>query len=91
MPKSYRPRRRGGDLYRVRRADLAPDEVDGVPVVAPAVAIRDAIGDDAGADFVEQTIRRAEARELIGRQTTARLAVALYDRGATPTKRPTTR
>jgi predicted transcriptional regulator of viral defense system len=94
VPKSYRPRRQGGDLYRVRRADLAPDEVDevdGVPVVTPAVAIRHAVGDGVGADFVEQAIRRAEARELIGRQTAARLAVALYDRGATPTKRATTR
>lgn len=85
VPTSYRPRRQGGELYRVRRVKLPPaevDEVDGVPVVTPAVAIRQAIDDGVPADLVEQAIRRAEARELIGRQTSARLLVALYDRGA---------
>lgn len=94
VPKSYRPRRQGGDLYRVRRTDLAADEVDevdGIPVVTPAVAIRQAVRDGVAADLVEQAIRRAEARELIGRQTAARLAVALYDRATTPTTRAATR
>lgn len=85
VPKSYRPRRQGGELYRVRRVDLDAgdiDEVDGVPVVTPAVAIRQAIDSGVPADLIEQAVRRAEARELIGRQTSARLLVALYDRGA---------
>lgn len=85
VPTSYRPRRQGGDHYRVRRVDLVPDdvdEVDGVPVVTPAVAIRQAIDDGVPTDLVEQAVRRSEARELIGRQTSARLLVALYDRGA---------
>lgn len=84
VPTSYRPRRQGGELYRVRRIDLMPDdvdEVDGVPVVTPAVAIRQTIDGGVPADLVEQAVRRAEARELIGRQTSARLLVALYDRG----------
>ncbi len=87
VPTSYRPRRAGGELYRVRRVNLTPDEVDevdGVPVVTPAVAIRQVINRGGPADVVEQAIRRAEARELIGHQTSARLRVALYDRG-TPT------
>ncbi len=88
VPMTYRPRRQGGELYRVRRMGLTPEEVDevnAVPVVTPAVAIRQATGDGVPADLVEQAIRRAEARELIGRQTSARLLVALYDRGSTTT------
>lgn len=46
VPPPYRPRRKDGDLYRVhqiRLTDADLDETHGVPVVTPAVAIRQAI------------------------------------------------
>lgn len=56
------------------------DEVHRVPVVSPALAIRQAIDWGVAGDMIEQAIRRAQAREHIGTQTAARLLVRLYDR-----------
>ena len=55
----------------------------GVPVVSPALAIRQAIDWGVPGDLVEQAIRRAQAREHLGTQTAARLLVRLYDRAPT--------
>lgn len=85
VPSPYNPRRQAGDLYRVRRGritDADRDEVDGVPTVTTALAIRQAIDDGVAGDMIEQAIHRAQARELIGTETAARLRVALYDRNA---------
>lgn len=85
VPRGYRPRRAGGDLYQITRIDFAAgerDEVDGVPVAAPATAILHTIGHGTDGDLVAQAIRRAVARELIGELTAARLTVALADRSA---------
>jgi predicted transcriptional regulator of viral defense system len=81
----YRPRRGNGQLYvvhHVRVADEDRDHVDGVAVVSPAVAIRQAIDWGVAGDMIEQAIHRAEAGEHIGRQTAARLRVRLYDRSS---------
>jgi len=87
VPPDYNPRGRGGERYQVqrRRLDAADqDEVQGVPTVTPAIAIRQAIAHGLAGDLVEQAITRAQAREHIGTETAARLRVALYDRNATP-------
>lgn len=42
VPREYAPRRRGGELYRVWRRNLAPSSLahyDGLPVVHPAASI----------------------------------------------------
>lgn len=83
VPRNYVPRKQHGELYVVVTETLTPDEVDeaeGIPVAAPKVAIRQAIDQGLGADLIEQAIARAQARELIGTETAARLRVALYDR-----------
>jgi len=94
LPPEYRPRRRGGELYKLQHVRLAPDDVDqldGVPVVTPAVAIRQAIGAGTPADLIEQAVRRGQAREHFGNQTAARLLVALYDRPTADTDGKATR
>jgi predicted transcriptional regulator of viral defense system len=87
----YRPRRSDGRLYVVHHVRVAEDdryEVHGVPVVSPALAIRQAIDWGIPGDMIEQAVHRAEAREHIGKQTAARLRVHLYDRASsTVTKR----
>jgi len=86
VPPDYNPRGKGGERYHVHRHRLAAtdqDEVHGVPVVTPAVAIRQAIAQGLAGDLVEQAITRAQAREYIGTETAARLRVKLYDRNAT--------
>ncbi len=89
----YRPRRSDGHLYvvhHVRVADEDRDEAHGVAVVAPALAIRQAIDWGIPGDMIEQAVHRAEAREHIGKQTAERLHAHLYDRArTTKTKRGT--
>ena len=46
VPRTYAPRRRGGELYRIWRRTIAPGavtHVDGVPVVRAADSIRDCL------------------------------------------------
>ena len=83
LPPKYRPRRAGGELYEIHHVvidEADRDEVHGVPVVSPVLAIRQAIDWGVAGDMIEQAIRRAQAREHIGTQTAARLLVRLYDR-----------
>ena len=92
VPPGYRPKARGGENYKIHHRRLDPgdiDEVQGVPTVTPAIAIRQAIAHGLAGDLVEQAIVRAQARELIGTETAARLRVTLYDRneGRTRTQR----
>jgi hypothetical protein len=63
------------------------DEVHGVPVVSPALAIRQAVDWGVAGDMIEQAVRRAQAREHFGTQTAARLLVRLFDR-ALPDHKP---
>lgn len=87
VPPGYRPRRAGGELYAIHHglvADADRDEAHGVPVVSPALAVRQSIEWGVGGDMIEQAIRRAQAREQIGQRTAARLLVALDDRAAVP-------
>ena len=83
LPPGYRPRRAGGEFYQIRHATLDGNEIDeiqGVPLVTAAVAIHQSIDAWVPGDMIEQAIRGAQARELIGAQTAARLSVRLYDR-----------
>lgn len=83
----YRPRRKGGQRYRVRVAELAPgevDDVDGVPVTTVARTIRDLIADGTDPALVRQAIRTAARRATLDEVTAARLTVALADRADRP-------
>ncbi len=76
VPAPYRPRRRGGDRYRVWVEDLDPrdiDHVDGIPVVVPERAIVGAAKAGLPRRFVEQAIQNARRRGLFGRGTEARI------------------
>ena len=83
VPPEYRPRRAGGDLYHVHHVlvpDADCDEAHGVPVISPATAIQQSIEWGVAGDMIEQAIRRAQARELIGQRTTVQLLAVLDDR-----------
>ena len=83
VPPAYNPRRGGTERYKFTRRKLAPnqiDEVDNIPVVIPALAIRDAIEAGLPGHLIEQAITTARRRELIDQLTEARLRVALADR-----------
>lgn len=83
LPHGYRPRRKGGELYRLHHMHLEPDEIDqmdGIPLVTPAVAIHQATTSGTPDDLIEQAVRRGQAREHFGVRTAARLLVALDDR-----------
>ena len=83
VPSSYRPRRRRGELYVIHALSLRDDEVDevrGVPVVSPSVAVSEAIDWGVPGDLVAQAIHRGVAREHIGASTADRLSEALKRR-----------
>lgn len=76
VPAPYRPRRRGGDRYRVWVEELDPhdiDYVDGIPVVTPERAIVQAARSGLPRRFVEQAIQNARRRGLFGKETEARV------------------
>jgi len=82
VPAPYRPRRRGGEQYRiwVRRLDEADiDYVDDIPVVTPERAIVDAGKAGLQPRFVEQAIRTARERRLFGRETEMRIRDQIPD------------
>jgi predicted transcriptional regulator of viral defense system len=84
VPPAYNPRRAGEQRYKFVRRALAPGEtgeVDNIPVVAPRVAIRDAIKAGLAGHLIEQAITTARRRELIDPIAEARLRVELADRG----------
>lgn len=68
LPKGYRPRRKGGELYVVHHEDLAPEDktaVEGLPIVTPEVAIRQAIAVRTRPHLVQQAIEAARRRGLV--------------------------
>lgn len=84
LPPRYQLRRQGADRYRVTRRALGPDdvdEVDNIPVAAPAAAIAQAIDQGVEGSLIEQAIANARGRQLFGPTTEARLRVRLDDRG----------
>jgi predicted transcriptional regulator of viral defense system len=65
VPVEYRPRKAGGERYRVRHGRLGPrdvDVVDDIPVVVPAVAIAQAIADHIDPRLIDQAITTARRR-----------------------------
>jgi predicted transcriptional regulator of viral defense system len=68
VPSPYRPRRRGGELYRIHHERLEPKEmtsVEGIPVVSATTAIRQAARSGSDPNLVEQAIRTARARGVL--------------------------
>jgi predicted transcriptional regulator of viral defense system len=60
----YQPRRGGRGSYGVHREDLSADEVgrlEGIPIVKPAVAIRQCIETSVQTHLIAQAIERARA------------------------------
>lgn len=68
VPAAYRPRKAGGERFRVWQRDLGAqdlDEVEGIPVVTPAKAIEDGIRHGLTPTLAEQAITTARERRLI--------------------------
>jgi predicted transcriptional regulator of viral defense system len=90
VPRSYRPRRRGGDLYRIRHGDLDDGEIEEVadiPVVVPVRAIRDGIADGVDPQLLLQAIDSARHRGEIDDATLASLRHELVQNWFLPTDR----
>jgi len=82
VPPPYRPRKRGGDLYRIWLQHLDPDEidhVDGIPTTTPQRAILDAARHGLQRRFIEQAIVTARNRQLFGRETELQVRRQLAD------------
>jgi hypothetical protein len=83
-PFDYRPRRQGGQTYVVHREDLPKNAVthhEGIPIVTPAVAIRQAIDTGVPRQLVRQAI---ETARRLGRVPTKSLnALARHLKAAT--------
>lgn len=76
VPPPYRPRKRGGEKYKIWARELARsdvDYVDQIPTVIPERAIVDAARAGLQRRFVEQAILTARNRQLFGRDTEIRI------------------
>jgi predicted transcriptional regulator of viral defense system len=85
VPPPYRPRKQGGDLYRIWTRDLDTseiDEVDGIPTVTPERAILDSASQGLQHRFIEQAILTARNHQLFGRETEMRIRQRLRELGS---------
>ena len=85
LPAGQRIRRETGKRYRLRQRRLDADQIDdvrGIRVLNPRVAIEEAINSGLEGNLVLQAIGTAQRRELISELTAARLRVQLADRNA---------
>lgn len=84
LPVNYRPRRQGGEQYVLHYKNLKDDELawhEGIRIVVPAVAIRQAVHTSVPTYLVRQAIEKArrlglapkQVLELITRQLEERL------------------
>jgi predicted transcriptional regulator of viral defense system len=76
VPPPYRPRKQGGDQYRIWTRPIGAndiDYVDGIPTVTPERAIIDAARQGLQRRFIEQAIITARNRQLFGRETEMRI------------------
>ena len=81
--RSYRPRRQGGEHYVVHHEDLAEDDVtwhEGIRIVTPTVAIRQAIDSLVPVHLVRQAIETAGRLGRVPRPRLAALTKRLEDR-----------
>lgn len=84
VPPPYRPRKQGGDLYRVWTCGLGTseiDEVDGIPTVTPERAILDSARQGLQHRFIEQAILTARNHQLFGRETEIRIRKQVRELG----------
>lgn len=77
LPPGYRPRRKGGEKYVVRRARLSDEEItwhEGIRVVTPATAIRQAIETHLPKYLLRQAIETAKRKGSVPKSTLVELA-----------------
>ncbi len=77
---AYRPRKAGGNIYRVSRRVLDADAIDscgGVRVLSPYEAIIDASKKGVASKLILRAIDVAQGRELVTKRQAARLLVGM--------------
>ncbi|MBU1227516.1 MAG: type IV toxin-antitoxin system AbiEi family antitoxin domain-containing protein [Actinobacteria bacterium] len=78
-----KPRKRGGETYLVHRENLEPEDVtryEGLPIVTPATAVRQAIENGLPSRLATDAIRNARSRGLIDAESAALLSDTLERR-----------
>ena len=83
LPPGYWPRRRGGELYMIHHEALQQEEVtwhEGIRIVTPAVAIRQALDTDVPTHLIRQAIDTARRQGRVSRPLLDPLAERLTRR-----------
>jgi predicted transcriptional regulator of viral defense system len=83
VPADYRPRRRGGERYVVHRENLPDDAVtrhEGIPVVTPAIAIRQALEHGTPRHLVRQAVETARRTGVAAKRALDELESRLQER-----------
>jgi len=83
LPALYRPRRKGGEQYALHFEDLEENDLswhEGIRIVTPTVAIRQAIHASRPTHLVRQAIEEARRLGLATKQTLESLAKQLEER-----------
>ncbi len=77
LPRDYRPRRRGGEQYVVHHDRLSETDLtwyEGIRIVTPAVAIRQAIESKLPRQLVRQAVQTAKKQGSVPKPTLIELA-----------------
>jgi predicted transcriptional regulator of viral defense system len=80
VPRDHRPRRQIPQQYEIHREDLAPEEItsrEGIPVVTPSKAIRQAHTAHLGLELLHQAIEDGQEQGLLNRQEAKELKATL--------------
>jgi len=83
LDPKYKPRKAGGERYRLSQRSLADDEITefhGIPVLTPHAAIKDATKRGIASKLIVKAIEVAQAQELVTKREAARLLVGLDGR-----------
>ncbi len=83
LPVFYRPRRKGGDQYVLHYEDLKENDFswhEGIRIVAPAVAIRQAVCASVPSHLIRQAIDKARRLGLAPKQDLNSLTTRLEER-----------
>ncbi|MCP4680023.1 MAG: hypothetical protein GY854_31940 [Deltaproteobacteria bacterium] len=83
LPPHYRPRRKGGELYVLHYENLVEDELtwhEGIRIVSPTVAIRQAIHSSVPTHLVRQAIATSRRLGIAPKQSLDSLTIQIRER-----------
>lgn len=83
VPRSYQPRRPGGEFYVIHHEDLGERQIgrfENIPIVTPATAIEQTIASGVPSHLLRQALETGRARGVVTRDGHTKLTQRLQER-----------